>query len=629
MIAETSELSLHSPASAAPLHFVLTGHVDHGKSSLIGRLLHDVGALPEGKFEAMKEMCGRRGVPFQWAFLTDALQAERNQGVTIESSWIRFHNNGHEFILIDAPGHELFVRNMITGADRADAALLVIDAQEGLQEQSFRHGFLLHLMGVRQLGVVVNKMDLVGYDEAQFKSLELEVRAYLAKLQIVPKAVIPVSAVEGDNIVRSSRNMSWHHGATLLEALQELVTRDVAVNLPLRLPIQDVYRLDSRRILVGRIESGYLQPGDQLLFSPSNQTATLASIECWPEEPALSAVAGRCIGFTLDEKIFVERGELVSHPDDPPLESDVLRARLFWLGREPLRTEDVYELRLGSRRTMAYVESISWVVDPVDLSRRSAEAISVNEVGEVILRSRSMLAFDEFDSLPVTGRLVVARDRQVQGGGVISLEGYDIRRASLKRRATNVSRIPHQVALEERSQRNGHKSGVLWFTGLSGAGKSTLALTLERRLHDRGMQVFVLDGDNLRYGLNADLGFSPEDRVENIRRVFEVAGLFSRAGLLVITAFISPYAADRARAREVIGAGFREIHIHADLEVCEARDPRGLYRKAHAGEIADFTGVSAPYEVPRLADLLVDTAVHDVEECIEMLLTYVEKEFLL
>lgn len=627
MTAKSLKPSLQSPSTGAPLHFVLTGHVDHGKSSLIGRLLHDAGALPEQKYNAIKEMCARRGVSFQWAFLMDALQAERDQGVTIESSWIRFHHGGREYILIDAPGHELFVRNMITGADCADAALLVIDAREGLQEQSFRHGFLLNLMGVRQLGVIVNKMDLVGYERVRFEFLEREIRNYLAKLEIAPMMVIPVSAVEGDNIAESSRDMSWYEGVTVLEALRQFSTRDVAENLPLRLPIQDVYRLDDRRILVGRIESGRLEPSDRLLFSPSNQIATLASIESWPEKKVLNAGAGRCIGITLKEKIFIERGELVSHLEEPPLESDVFRANLFWLSREPLHAGDAYELRLGSTRIMADVESISWVVNPVDLSRRPADAVAFNEVGEVILHPRRMLAFDEFGTRHATGRFVLARDKQVRGGGIVSLEGYADRRGSLARRATNITRVSHQVTLDERNSRFGHRSGVLWFTGLSGSGKSTLALSLERRLHNQGFHVFVLDGDNLRYGLNADLGFSPEDRVENIRRAFEVAGLFSRAGMLVITAFISPYASDRARARGVVGEGFREIHIHADLEVCEARDPKGLYKKAHAGEIADFTGVSAPYEAPKQADLLVGTADRDIEECVEMLLAYVEREF--
>ena len=613
--------------SLPPLHFVLTGHVDHGKSSLIGRLLHDAGALPEGKYDAMQEMCRRRGVSFQWAFLMDALQAERDQGVTIDSSWIRFHGANREFILIDAPGHELFVRNMITGADKADAALLVVDAQEGLQEQSFRHGFLLHLMGVRQLGVLVNKMDLVGYDQSRFDQLEAQIRAYLAHLEMQPLAVIPVSAMAGDNVVSAGGNMPWYGGTTVLQALDGFAARSEPEDLPLRLPIQDVYRHGDERILVGRIESGRLQAGDRLLFSPSNQTAAIAAVKNWPQETPAAITAGHCVGFTLKEKIFIERGELASHEQDAPMESDVFRARIFWLSRQPLRPGDACELRIGSMKVMADMESLEWIVDPVQLSRRPADAMQANEVGEAVLRARRMLALDSFDDNPATGRFVLVRDRQIQGGGTVSLQGYADRRATLTRRATNITRMTHQVTLEERRRRAGHKSGVLWFTGLSGAGKSTLALTLERRLHDRGFQVFVLDGDNLRYGLNADLGFSPEDRVENIRRAFEVAGLFSRAGMLVITAFISPYASDRARAREVIGAGFREIHIHADLKTCEARDPRGLYKKAHAGEIADFTGVSAPYEAPKQADLVVDTAASDIEECLAMLLAYVEAEF--
>ena len=616
---------MSSSQNLPPLHFVLIGHVDHGKSSLIGRLLHDADALPHGKKDAMEEMCKRRGVTFQWAFLMDALQAERDQGVTIDSAWIRFNSHGREYILIDAPGHERFVRNMITGAERADAALLVIDAQEGLQEQSFRHGFLLHLMGVRQLGVVVNKMDLVGYDAARFNVLEEEIREYFKRLDIDPVAIIPISAVEGDNIVRNSSNMPWYKGASVLEALQNFQARGESVDLPLRLPVQDVYRNNTRRILVGRIESGKMRVGEELLFSPSNQTATLASIENYPDENPAQAQAGQCIGITLKEKIFIERGELISHPKNPPVESDVFRARIFWLAQTPLRTGDVCELRLANTRIPADIENIEWVVDPASLQRSQADNIQANEVGEIIIRARTILAFDPFDENTNTGRFILARNKQIQGGGTISMQGYTDRR--LTRRATNITRVPHHVTIEERARRIGHKNGVLWFTGLSGAGKSTLALTLERRLYEQGFQVFVLDGDNLRYGLNADLGFSPEDRVENIRRAFEVAGLFSRAGMLVITAFISPYASDRTRAREVIGNSFREIHIHADIEVCKERDPKGLYEKARSGEIREFTGISAPYEIPKNPDLTIDTAVNNIGECVEKLFAYVETEF--
>ena len=621
--------STTSSTANAPLHFVLTGHVDHGKSSLIGRLFHDAGALQEGKFAAMQEMCRRRGVEFQWAFLMDALQAERDQGVTIDSSWIRFRHSEREFILIDAPGHELFIRNMITGADLADAALLVVDAQEGLREQSFRHGFLLHLMGVRQLGVVVNKMDLVGYKQEVFAVLEAQIREYLARLGVEPLAVVPISARNGDMIVAPGENMPWYEGATVLETLHGFRAREAAADLPLRLPIQDVYRHGPKRILVGRIESGQARVGDRLLFSPSNQAATLAAFQRWSESVAAAAVAsaGECVGFTLAEKIFIERGELASHEERAPMETDVLRARIFWLSQEPLRPGESYEMRLLGARVLAEVESLEWRVDTATLARSPAEELATNEVGEAILRPRRMLALDDFEDNPPTGRFVLARGKRICGGGTASLQGYADRRGGPIRHSSHITRTPHPVEVAERSRRNGHAPGVLWFTGLSGAGKSTLAFALERRLYDRGFQVFVLDGDNLRHRLNADLRFSPEDRVENIRRAYEVAGLFSRAGMLVITAFISPYASDRERAREAIGAGFREIYIHADLETCAARDPKNLYKKAKAGEIVEFTGVSAPYEAPKQPDLRIDTAEREIEECIATLLAYVEAEF--
>ena len=610
------------------MRIVIVGHVDHGKSTLVGRLFHDTGSLPDGKYEAIKAMCERRGMPFEYAFLMDAFQAERDQGVTIDTAQIWFKSALRDYVIIDAPGHREFLKNMVTGAAASDAALLIIDAQEGVREQSRRHGYLLHLLGVRQVAVAINKMDLVDYAQDRFEAIDAEYRAYLESIGVTPTVVIPVSAREGANIAERSPAMDWWQGPTILEALDTFDIVTQPDDQPLRLPIQDVYKFDERRIFAGRIESGVLRVGDSVLFSPSNRTATVQSIEAWsvPEAPQ-QAAAGQSVGFTLSDQIFAERGEIVSHETDPPVETDVFRARLFWLGQRPLTLGASYKLKLHTAEADVSVQSIERVIDTGDLSSRDAEEVARNAVAEVVLRTRQMVALDPFTAAPATGRFVLVDDYDIAGGGIISMEGYADQRHLITRRATNVQRVEHDIPVDARERRNGHQGGVLWFTGLSGAGKSTLAVEVERRLFNLGWQVYVLDGDNVRHGLNADLGFSPEDRAENIRRIGEVAALMSRAGMLVITAFISPYRSDRDRARQAAGERFHELFIHADLAVCEERDPKGLYRKARAGEIGDFTGISAPYEAPDKPELTVDTGARSVEHCVDEVVAYVQQTF--
>ena len=610
------------------LKIVIVGHVDHGKSTLVGRLFHDTGSLPDGKLETIQAVCERRGMPFEWAFLMDALQAERDQGVTIDTAQIQFRSEVRDYVIIDAPGHKEFLKNMVTGAASSEAALLLIDAEEGVREQSYRHGYLLHLLGVRQVAVLVNKMDLVGYSADRFGAVAEQYRDYLGSLGVEPMGFIPISAREGDNIVARSKVMPWYQGPTVVKALDQFTSEPGQADRPLRLPIQDVYKLDQRRILAGRIESGQLAVGDTLLFSPSNKTAKIRSIEAWsvPEQPG-EAVAGQSVGITLDEQIFVERGEVASHADAPPIESNVFRGRLFWLGRKPLAVGNRYTLKLNTTETEVAVQSIERVIDTGDLSSGPAELVERNAVAEVVLRTRGLLALDEHRNNPATGRFVLVEDFVPVGGGIISMEGYPDQRKSITRRATNITTVGHTVSREARVLRNGHKGGVLWFTGLSGAGKSTLALALEARLFAKGYHVYVLDGDNVRDGLNANLGFSPEDRAENIRRVGEVAGLFADAGFVVISSFISPYRADRERARQAAGGSFHEVYIEAPLELCEQRDPKGLYRRARTGEIPEFTGISSPYEAPENPDMVVRTGQLGVEECLSELAAYVERAF--
>jgi bifunctional enzyme CysN/CysC len=636
MTEATVKLAAVSSAPAAKpmrdlLRIVIVGHVDHGKSTLVGRLFHDTGSLPEGKYEAIKAMSEKRGVPFEWAFLMDALQAERDQGITIDTSQIWFKTDARDYTIIDAPGHKEFLKNMITGAAQSDAALLIIDAAEGVREQSRRHGYLLHLMGIRQVAVAVNKMDLAGYDERAFRNIEREYRDYLHSIGVEPTFVIPVSAREGDNIVAQSARMGWYTGPTVVRALDSFQPSAADVDSPLRFPVQDVYKFDQRRIIAGRIDAGRIRVGDEIIFSPSNKTARVRTIEAWSSipgaQPPLEAEAGQSVGITLDEQIFVERGEVVSHIEHAPVETDVFRARIFWLGHEPLIQGKSFKLKLGTLEAPVTVQSIERIIDTTDLSNASANQVERNQVAEVVLRSRRMLALDEFQSFPKTGRFVLVDKYDIAGGGIISMEGYADQRGLITARGTNITRVEHGITSEARAFRNGHKGGVLWFTGLSGAGKSTLAVALEKRLFEKGYSVYVLDGDNVRHGLNANLGFSPEDRAENIRRVGEVAALFERAGLIAITSFISPYRSDRDRARAAAGDGFHEIYVKADLATCETRDPKGLYRKARAGEIKEFTGISAPYEAPENPELVIDTAATPLEECLAELAGYVEAKF--
>jgi len=611
------------------LRIVIVGHVDHGKSTLVGRLLHDTNSLPLGKVEEIRAMSDRRGMPFEYAFLMDALQAERDQGITIDTSQIWFNSDKRNYVIIDAPGHKEFLKNMITGAAQSDAALLIIDAVEGVREQSRRHGYLLHLLGIRQVAVAINKMDLVNYSQARFDEIAAEYRAYLTELGVVPTFILPVSAREGENIVTRSNAMQWYDGPTVVGALDCFVSEPLSSELPLRLPVQDVYKFDERRIIAGRIESGRVNVGDEIMFSPSNKTARVKSLEVWPATlTAPSSVsAGYSVGLTLDEQIFVERGDTISHVRNAPVETDVFRARLFWLGHEPLTIGKSYKLKLNTTEAQVQVQKIEAVIDTGDLSSETATEVGRNQVAEIVLRSRRMVALDAFNDMPATGRFVLVDDYDIAGGGIISMEGYADQRQLITQRSTNIVKVEQGVSDDERARMNGHRGGVIWFTGLSGAGKSTLSVELERRLFEKGYSVYVLDGDNIRFGLNANLGFSPEDRSENIRRVGEVAALFARAGMIALTAFISPYRSDRDRARAAAPGRFHEIYVQADVATCESRDPKGLYEKARRGEIKEFTGISAPYEAPETPELVVDTARHSIEECVSQLIAYVEANF--
>ncbi|HTH17105.1 MAG TPA: adenylyl-sulfate kinase [Magnetospirillum sp.] len=603
----------------APLRIVVVGHVDHGKSTLVGRILNETGALPEGKVEYLKEVCDRRGMPFEWAFVMDALQAERDQGITIDTSQLRFHSGKRPVLIIDAPGHKEFLKNMITGAASAEAALLIIDAAEGVQEQTRRHGYLLHLLGLSQIAVAVNKMDLVDWSEERFREVEAEIRGYLGEIGVTPTHVIPVSARGGDNVKDRSAHSGWYQGPTIIDSLDGFSTAAPATDLNLRLPVQDVYKFDSRRIIAGRIESGRLKVGDRLVFAPSGKSAKVASIEAWAgsDTSAIAAAAGQAVGVTLDEPIFVERGQIAHIGDAGPMIAYSIRARVFWLGREALKIGSRLKLKLATAEYPVEVAAIERVVDVEDLKHHDSGEVGRNAVAEIVLRSRTPMAVDRFADNARLGRFVLVHSYDIVGGGIIAEAVGDTR---------NLTEAEHKVTVDARARANGHQGGVLWLTGLSGAGKSTIAMELERRLFLRGWQVTALDGDNVRLGLNSDLGFSEADRAENIRRVGEVAHLIAKAGMLVIASFISPFRADRDRVRAIDPESFHEIHIATELEECERRDPKGLYKKARAGEIPEFTGITSPYEEPQAPELRLHTFGRTVDEAVAELQAYVEKQ---
>jgi len=614
------------PGPVGPLKIVIIGHVDHGKSTLVGRLLYDTGSLPEGKYEQLQAVAERRRAPFEWANLMDALQAERDQNVTIDVAHIWFRTKKRQYVIIDAPGHVEFLKNMVTGAASADAALLVIDAHEGVQENSRRHGYLLALLGIRQLIVLVNKMDLEHCRQARFEQIQAEYRAFLGLAGIEAKQFIPIVARDGDNLASRSTRMPWWQGPTVLEALDEL--RDTAwpKDKPLRFPVQDVYRFDRRRILAGRVESGTVRVGDRLLFSPGSKVSVVKTIEQWNTPARDSATAGESIGLTLTDQIYVERGSIAAAEGSPPYELTRFKARVFWLGRQPLAKGKKYKLKLATQQVECEVASIERVIDAstlATLSRTATEAwVGRHEVAELTIHTQRPVAFDAADEIVVTGRFVLVDGYDIVGGGIIIADNYPRRTGDASHKSANIYWNQGQVTAEQRAERNGHPGCVVWLTGLSGSGKSTLAIELERELFNLGRHACVLDGDNLRHGLCSDLGFSHDDRKENIRRAGAVARLFADAGLICITAFISPYRSDRELARKFAPPGrFLEVYLNAPLEVCEQRDPKGLYAKARRGEIKEFTGISAPYEVPLKPELELRTDRCGVGECIAAILT--------
>jgi bifunctional enzyme CysN/CysC len=526
------------------MQIVIGGHVDHGKSTVVGRLLADTGSLPEGKLEQIRALCERTARPFEYAFLLDALKDEQAQGITIDAARVFFRTARRHYIIIDAPGHIEFLKNMVTGAARAEAALLVIDAQEGVRENSRRHGYMMSLLGLRQIAVLVNKMDLVGYDQQRFDDVVKEYAGFLGRLGIHPDCFIPAAGREGDNIARRSPAMSWYTGPTVLEALDRFIPARPPTDRPFRMPVQDVYKFtaegDDRRIVAGTVESGVLHPGNEVVFYPSGKKSRVQSIEAFNRPPPTQAGAGQATGFTLTEQVYVGRGELATIAGQPaPEVTTRLRVSLFWLGKNPLVKKRDYILRLGTARVTCRLETVIRVVDASTLSTtESKDRIDRHDVAECILKLSRALAFDTAEGHAGTARFVLVDDYEITGGGIVR-EGLTDRQADIraKVRLRNLKWEPSIIAPERRAERYSQRAALLLITGEREADRKTLGKDLEARLFEDGRVVYFLGMANVLYGVDADIERKAENRSEHLRRLGEVANILLDAGtILIVTA---------------------------------------------------------------------------------------------
>jgi bifunctional enzyme CysN/CysC len=521
------------------LNIVIVGHVDHGKSTLLGRLYADTGSLPDGKLEKVQAICRQQGKEFEYAFLFDAFLEEQEQGITIDTARTFFSWKGRHYIIIDAPGHKEFLKNMISGAARAEGALLLIDALEGVKEQSKKHGYLLSLLGVRQFAVVVNKMDLVDYRQDVFDGIEKEYREFLEQFKAIPQQIIPVSAKLGDNIATRSEQMRWYVGPTVLDALSAFQKEPGRSEQALRLPVQDVYKFDARRIIAGRVTAGRVKVGDTLVFSPSNKRAAVKSIEAFNiDPPPVESHAGQSVGVTLDEQIFVERGEVASHQEQLPLVSTAFRANVFWLGRKPLERGRRYQLRVATREVDCEVATIHRIIDTMDLAQQQGSSVvNKNQVAELTIRAKTPVAFDLSASFESTGRFVLVDEYDIAGGGIVTELVHDDQEFLREEaRQRDFAWVKGKVGVEDRAQQYGHRAAIVLVTGGRHTGKSFLARTIEARLVADGRHAYLLDGENLRRGLDADLSEGERGQAaEMARRYGEVARLLVDTGLIVVS----------------------------------------------------------------------------------------------
>jgi bifunctional enzyme CysN/CysC len=603
------------------LRFITCGSVDDGKSTLIGRLLYDSKMIFEDQLAALEadsRRVGTQGQAIDFALLVDGLAAEREQGITIDVAYRFFNTEKRKFIVADCPGHEQYTRNMITGASTADLAVILVDARKGVLVQTRRHSYLCHLIGIRNVVLAVNKMDLVGYDRATFDAIVRDYGAFARSIGIERFTAMPISGFLGDNITTHSTNMPWYTGPTLIDHL-ETVEVNAALDLdkPFRLPVQWVNRpnLDFRGFS-GLIATGSVRPGDAIRVLPSGKTSTVTRIVTLDGDLD-QAVAGQSVTLCFADEIDCSRGDVIAPADAPPQVADQFEATLVWLNDEALIPGRAYWLKLGTQTVSATVQQPKYVVNVNTMEHMAAKTLDLNAIGVVELTADKPLVFEAYADNRTLGGFILI-DKITNATVAAGMLHFSLRRAQ------NVHWQALDVTRDARAEMKAQVARVLWFTGLSGSGKSTIANLVEKKLHALGKHTFLLDGDNVRHGLNKDLGFTEADRIENIRRVGEVARLMTDAGLIVITAFISPFRAERDMVRAMIAAGeFVEVFIDTPLEEAERRDVKGLYKKARSGTLKNFTGIDSPYEAPERAEIRVDTTREQAEEAAERIVNHI------
>lgn len=619
------------------LRFTTAGSVDDGKSTLIGRLLYDSKAIFEDQLEAVERASHNRGDTYvDLALLTDGLRAEREQGITIDVAYRYFATPKRKFIIADTPGHIQYTRNMVTGASTAELAIVLIDARKGVVTQSKRHGFIASLLEIPHILVAINKMDLVDFSEEAYERIVSEYSEFATKLSIQDLTFIPISALQGDNVVHKSERTPWYDGPTLLHHLENVNIGASRNLVDFRFPVQMVVRPHQDfRGFAGQIVSGTISPGEEIVVLPSGKSSRVRAIHAYTQE-LQEAVEGDSVMITLEDEIDVSRGDMIVRKNNLPQVGNQLECTLCWMAEEPLNPQGSYILQQGTHQVRAMVTELNYRIDVNTLHRESVQTLELNEIGRVKLTTTQSLYFDPYKLNRNTGSFVL-----IDPYTNVTLAAGMIRRRSRtldevlqnqpdRRKSENVVWESTEISREMREERNGHRAAVLWFTGLSGSGKSTVARHLEKRLFAQGAQTTYLDGDNVRHGLNGDLGFSPVDRKENIRRVSEVARLAFDHGTLTICTFISPFNADREFARSLLPTDrFIEVYVKCDLEVLKRRDPKGLYAKALSGEIPEFTGISSPYEEPSNPEIVVETDVQSVDEIVEHIMDELTRRGLL
>ena len=599
------DLWLAQQTEKSLLRFLTCGSVDDGKSTLIGRLLYDSQLVLDDQLASLKKESHNRSVGdegIDFSLLVDGLTAEREQGITIDVAYRFFSTDKRKFIVADTPGHEQYTRNMATGASNADLALVLIDARKGVLTQTRRHSFILSLIGVKHVVLVVNKIDLVDYDQAVFERIVAEYRAFAEPLGFKTLAAVPVSALRGDNILRPSAKTPWYDGAALVPYLEDIAVSEDRSAEKFRFPVQWVNRpnLDFRGFS-GTVASGVVKVGDEVLIASSRKPALVKKIVTMDGELS-QAIAGQAVTLVLDREVDISRGDVLSHPGETPEFSNQFQARLVWMNEGPAFVGRSYLLKIGAQVVPATITDLKYRTNVNTLEQSAATKIDLNEVATITIATDKPIAFDPYAANGLTGGFILI-DRlsnATLGAGTVEFG---------LRRAQNLTYQNFDVNRDVRAQMKGQAPRIVWFTGLSGSGKSSIANLLEKRLTVEGRHAYILDGDNVRHGLNKDLGFTEAARVENIRRVAEVARLMADAGLVVLVSFISPFEKERRLAREIAGdIDFTEVYVDTPLEVCEARDPKGLYKKARAGEIKNFTGIDSPFEAPGNPELVLHGA---------------------